>query len=204
MNEPGTTMGMGTRQSLANLGRSWRAWFARQYLVASIGPGCDLRPGCVIEGGKPAPGQDFRGIVLGKGVVLYEGVVLTTDSYSPDSGIGIGDGTWINRNTLIQGSGGVKIGSEVLFGPGAIVWSSGHKFDTPTGPVLGQGLTFAPVVIGDGSWIGAGALILPGVTVGAGAIVGAGGVVIKDVPPGAIVAGNPAREIGRRGEREPA
>jgi len=194
-------MALGIQNVRKRLGRSWRAWFARTYLVASIGPDCDLRPGCVIEGGKPAPGQDYRGIILGKGVVLYPGVVLTTDSYSPESGIEIGDGTWINRNTLIQGSGGVTIGKEVLFGPAAIVWSSGHSFDSPSGPVLGQGLTFAPVVIEDGAWIGGGAMILPGVRVGAGAVVGAGSVVTGDVAPNVVVAGNPAREIGRRGEK---
>ena len=173
-------------------------WFARRYLVASIGPRCDLRPGCVIENGKPNRDQDYKGIILGKEVVLSPGVVLTTDLFHPESGIEIGDGTWINRNTLIQGSGGVTIGKEVLFGPAVIVWSSGHKFDSPTGPVLGQGLTFAPIAIGDGAWIAAGAIILPGVTIGEGAVVGAGSVVTSDVYPYVVVAGNPAREIKRR------
>ncbi len=191
---------LGIRSGLREIKRRWRVWFARTFLVVSIGPDCDLRPGCVIEGGKPAPGQRHKGIILGRGVVLYPGVVLTTDAYRPESGIEIGDGTWINRNTLIQGSGGVKIGSDVLFGPGAIVWSSGHKIESPTDPILGQGLTLAPVAIEDGAWIGGGAIILPGVTVGAGAVVGAGSVVTKDVPAGAIVAGNPATRIGRRGE----
>jgi len=193
-------MGLGIRNSLSKLGRIRRSWFARRYLVASIGPGCDLRPGCVIEGGKPAPGQPHKGIILGKGVVLYPGVVLTTDAFSAESGISIGDGTWINRNTLIQGSGGVTIGRDVLFGPAAIVWSSGHRIDASEGPILGQGLTFAPVVIEDGAWIGAGAIILPGVRIGAGAVVGAGSVVTKDVPSQAIVAGNPAQVIKVRGE----
>jgi acetyltransferase-like isoleucine patch superfamily enzyme len=192
-------MGTGLRQIFRNWGRAWRASFARTYLVASIGDDCDLRPGCVIEGGKPAPHEDYLGIRLGNEVVLYPGVVLTTDSYNRDSGIEIGDGTWINRNTLIQGSGGVVIGRKVLFGPAVLVWSSGHEYDSPDGAVLGQGLTFAPVVIGDGAWIAAGSIILPGVTIGEGAVVGAGSVVTKDVPAGVIVVGNPAKEIGRRG-----
>ncbi len=55
-----------------------------------------------------------------------------------------------------------------------------------------------PVVIGDHVWIGARALICPGVTIGEGAVVGAGAVVTRDVAPYAIVAGNPARVIGQR------
>jgi len=128
--------------------------------------------------------------------------VLTTDSYLPESGITIGDGTSINRNTLVQGSGEVNIGKNVLIGPSVIIWSSGHKIDSPPdGPIKGQGLTFGTITIEDDAWIGAGSIILQGVTIGAGAVVGAGSVVKKDVPPGEIVAGNPAVSIGRRGER---
>ena len=54
-----------------------------------------------------------------------------------------------------------------------------------------------PIRIEDGAWIGAGAIILAGVTVGQKSIVGAGAVVTRDVPPYAIVAGNPAKVLGR-------
>jgi acetyltransferase-like isoleucine patch superfamily enzyme len=53
----------------------------------------------------------------------------------------------------------------------------------------------APIIIGDDAWLGAGAVILPGVTIGNGAIVGAGAVVRDDVPPMTVVAGVPARPI---------
>lgn len=56
-------------------------------------------------------------------------------------------------------------------------------------------LVARPVEIGDGAWIGIGAIILKGVTIGAGARIGAGAVVTSDVPPGATVAGNPARVV---------
>ena len=58
----------------------------------------------------------------------------------------------------------------------------------------------APIVIHDGAWVGAGAIVLAGVTIGTKAVIGAGSVVTKDVPAFAIVAGNPARMIGRTDE----
>ena len=141
--------------------------------------------------------MNYKGISLGNDVVLNPGVVLTTDMFLPESGIDIGDGTWINRNTLIQGTGGVSIGKRVLFGPSVIVWTSGHKYDAP-GPIQGQELTYGKIEICDGAWIAAGAIILPGRKIGEGAIIGAGSVVTKDVDKGEIVAGNPAVVIGKR------
>ena len=65
-------------------------------------------------------------------------------------------------------------------------------------PIRQQSLVSAPVVIEDGAWLGAHAIILKGTRIGKGAIVGAGAVVTRDVPAGAIVAGSPARIIGWR------
>jgi acetyltransferase-like isoleucine patch superfamily enzyme len=63
--------------------------------------------------------------------------------------------------------------------------------DDPSKPVLFQDIEFKRVVIESGSDIGMGAIILPGITIGEGAIVGAGAVVTREVPPYAVVAGNP-------------
>lgn len=190
-------MGLGIRTSIETFKRKYRAWYADQYLLASIGKDCDLRPGCVIENGKPGRGKNYRGISLGNRVTLSPGVVLTTDFHIPEAGIEIGDDVWINRNTLIQGSGGVTIGKKVLIGPAVIIWSSGHKYDAP-GAIFDQDLKFAQIFIDDGAWIGAGSIILPGRRIGKGSIVGAGSVVTRDVEAGEIVRGNPIEKIGER------
>ena len=65
-------------------------------------------------------------------------------------------------------------------------------------PIMDGALVLAPVVLEDGCDLGVGAIVLPGVTIGRGAQVGAGAVVTKDVAPGAIVAGVPARVMGTR------
>ena len=76
--------------------------------------------------------------------------------------------------------------------------SSFHQSDELTLPILYQDLAFKEVVIEDGSDIGIGAIILPGVTIGEGAIIGAGAVVTKNVLPYSVAVGIPARIIGNR------
>ena len=67
--------------------------------------------------------------------------------------------------------------------------------DHPEQPAVRRNVYAKPIVVGHGVWIGAGAVILPGVTIGEHAVVGAGAIVTKDVPAGVIVAGNPARIV---------
>ena len=87
----------------------------------------------------------------------------------------------------------IRTGHDVSIGPEASILTLGH--DPQSGDFADRG---GDVVIGNWVWIGYRALILPGVTIGDGAVVGAGAVVAKDVPPFAIVVGNPARKIGDR------
>jgi maltose O-acetyltransferase len=92
-----------------------------------------------------------------------------------------------------------RIGRSVLMGPEVLIFDRGHEFSDPTRTIGEQGDTESrPPEIGDEAWIGARAIILPGVTIGRGAVVGAGSVVTKDVAAYTVAAGNPAREVGRR------
>lgn len=87
----------------------------------------------------------------------------------------------------------IKIGTKVAISREAFLCTASHDPTKPNRP-----LTTAPITICNGVWIGARAIILPGVTVGEGAVVAAGAVVTKDVAPWTIVGGNPARVIKER------
>ena len=109
--------------------------------------------------------------------------------------IRLGDNVFLNFNCVILDVVAVSIGSGTQIGPAVQIYAADHPRDAKT---RAEGLEFGrPVVIGRDVWIGGGAIIVPGVTVGDGAVIGAGSVVTRDVAPGAIVAGNPARVIGK-------
>lgn len=100
----------------------------------------------------------------------------------------------INFGCLLDGRKfAIRTGADVSIGPEAAILTLGH--DPQSADFADQG---GDVVIGDRAWIAYRALILPGVTIGEGAVVAAGAVVTRDVAPYAIVAGNPAREVGTR------
>lgn len=120
---------------------------------------------------------------------------------------GTGDGLIVgDRSQIGQGSRighGVVLGCDVIMGPDVVIFTGGHAYADPDNPINLQGATpNRPVVVGDDVWIGTRVIVMPGVQIGAGAVVGAASVVTKDVPPYAVVAGNPARVIKWR--REPS
>ena len=105
----------------------------------------------------------------------------------------IGDYTRIGlHNTII---GPVKIGNHVNLAQGITVTALNHNFDDTNKRIDKQGVTTQPVTIEDDVWIGANAVILPGVTIGEHCVVAAGAIVTKDVPPHTLVAGVPAKVI---------
>ncbi len=110
----------------------------------------------------------------------------------------IGSGTWIGQQCFFHSAGGLKIGRNVGIGPAVKIITSHHEGGDTSKPILHTAISFKQVVIEDGSDIGMGAMILPGVTVGEGAQVGAGAVVCDDVAPYTVVAGVPAKEIRKR------
>ena len=134
-------------------------------------------------------------------VVPWNKFKLGSDSTIEDftainNGVGdviIGDRTRIGlSNTVI---GPAHIGNDVRLAQNVVLSGLNHNYEAVDSPIHVQGVSTSPIVIEDESWIGANAVIVPGVTVGKHSIVAAGSVVTKNVPPYSVVAGNPARVI---------
>jgi acetyltransferase-like isoleucine patch superfamily enzyme len=130
---------------------------------------------------------------VGQKVRLRAPVII----YAPER-LEIGDSVDVGEFTHIRANGGVRIGSRVLIASHVVITSRAHPVALPR---YGQNED-APIVIEDDVWIGAGAIVLPGVTVGRGSIVAAGAVVTKSVQPYTIAGGVPAREIGQVPNRQ--
>ena len=105
----------------------------------------------------------------------------------------IGDHTRIGIHCTIIGP--VTIGNHVNLAQGIVVTALNHNFQDTTLRIDEQGISTSPVIINDDVWIGANAVILPGVTIGKHAVIAAGAVVTKDVPDYCIVGGVPAKII---------
>ena len=112
--------------------------------------------------------------------------------------ITIGKGTYINMNCNFVDDGKITIGDNVLFGPAVTIATVGH----PVEPTMHGYMYCDPVTIGNNCWIGAAAVILPGVTIGDNTVIGAGSVVTKDIPANVVAAGNPCRVIRPIGEQD--
>ena len=105
----------------------------------------------------------------------------------------IGDYTRIGLHSTIIGP--VCIGNHVNLAQGITITALNHNFSDATKRIDEQGITTKPVVIKDDVWIGANAVVLPGITIGSHAVVAAGAVVTHDVPDNTVVGGVPAKVI---------
>lgn len=108
--------------------------------------------------------------------------------------IKLGDQVYLNAGCTILDCATVTISDQCQLGPNVQIYCAEHHQDPIMRSV--EGLEIAlPVFIEKRVWIGGGAIILAGITIGEGAVIGAGSVVTKDVAPGQVVVGNPARPI---------
>lgn len=106
--------------------------------------------------------------------------------------IEVGENFYANYNFSVLDCAKVKIGDNVLIGPNVCITTAGH----PIHPLSRYKYEYAiPVTIGDRVWIGANAVINPGVTIGEGSVIGSGSVVTKDIPANVIAVGNPCRVL---------
>ncbi len=112
----------------------------------------------------------------------------------------IGDNVYANFNLTLVDDADIWIGDSTMIGPNVTISAAGH----PVNPDLRRAVAQfnMPVHIGKNVWIGAGAVILPGITIGDDTVVGAGAVVTRDLPSGVVAVGNPARVMREIGERD--
>lgn len=146
------------------------------------------------------PGADVQTEAIGEGTQIWQYTVVLP-------GARIGRDCNLNAHCLVEND--VVIGDRVTLKSGVFLWDGTTvEDDVFIGPNATftndrfprsrrKPATFQRIVLKRGASIGANATILGGVTIGEGAIVGAGSVVTRDVPPGVIVRGNPAREAGK-------
>lgn len=111
-----------------------------------------------------------------------------------------GDNVYANFNLTLVDDTDIYVGSRVMFGPNVTVATAGH----PIEPNLrSQAMQYnIPVHIGDNVWIGANAVILPGITIGENSVIGAGSVVTKDIPANVVAVGNPCRVLREISEHD--
>jgi acetyltransferase-like isoleucine patch superfamily enzyme len=124
--------------------------------------------------------------------------VVETDESGDGPLLSIGDRSKLGGSLVIACAGRVEIGADVLVSERVFIGDTYHEYRDVERPIRAQGLAAPkPVRVGDGAFVGIGAIVLPGVTIGENACVGAGAVVTKDVPPRSVAVGNPARIVSR-------
>ena len=128
-------------------------------------------------------------ISVGNDVVVLEGAWLQAEGAGE---LVIGDNTYLGHDVHLHAHDDLRIGRNCMFADGVYIGLTEHGREDKS-----QIIATGPVTVGDNVFIGQRAIVLGGVTIGDNAVIGAGAVVTKDVPESAVVAGVPAKELGR-------
>lgn len=132
-------------------------------------------------------------LTIGEATLLEPGCWITM---AAEARIAIGSGCFLNRNTMLAAQERIEIGDHVMLANNCFVGDADHRHDDPETPVTMQGFVArGPVSIGSNVWFGVGCVVTGGVSIGDRAVVGANSVVTRDIPPGVIAAGAPAKVI---------
>jgi maltose O-acetyltransferase len=107
--------------------------------------------------------------------------------------IRVGRNCFINYNCVFLDCAAIEIGDDLQMAPAVQLYTAYHPLDRAERAAGWEAAK--PIRIGSGVWIGGGAIVLPGVTIGDGCVIGAGSVMTRDLPPGTLAVGNPARIV---------
>lgn len=187
-------------------------------LLRSAGSGLILGRGVVLRHpGKISVGQrvaidDYSfidgsgsgeiGVVLGDGVLLSRNCVVL----GKNGHVVLGERVDVGVNTVFASASGIRVGAATIIAGNCYLGGGRYHHGELDRPIMDQGAySRGELVIGEGCWLGAGAVVLDGVRLGKGVIVGAGAVVTKDAPDYAVLVGAPARILRIRGaDRAPS
>jgi acetyltransferase-like isoleucine patch superfamily enzyme len=136
---------------------------------------------------------DSGRLTIGESTLLEPGCWLTL---GPEAEIRIGEGCFLNKNTMLAAVERIEIGDHVMFANGCFVGDGDHRYDDPDVPITQQGFVRrGPVRIGANVWFGVNCVVTGGIEIGDRAVIGANSVVTQSIPPGTIAAGAPAKVI---------
>lgn len=196
-------------RSVFRLGRTLRL-FGQRMRLGQFGAGADIDdnvgldyPGNIHLGARSRLARNAvirantdkqPGIRIGDDTLVLESVLMNANQ----GHIHVGSHSWVGPFTLIYGNGGVDIGNHVLIAAHSMINTISHHASRSDIPMAEQGIYSDPVVIEDDVWLGLNVTVLQGVTIGRGSIIGAGSLVNKDIPPGSIAVGTPAKVIRQR------
>ena len=173
-------------RSLSPLGRLW----AHARLASQLA--FPLDPSVVVLGVPEVQGTGR--IRLGRNLYLYRGLYLETQG---EGEIQIASDVVLSRGVHLVAFSSIEIGAGSMIGEYSSIRDANHRFDS-LDHLRSSGHTAQPIHIGTNVWIGRGVTVLAGVSIGDRAVVGANAVVTRDVAPGSVVAGVPARPLHSR------
>ena len=151
---------------------------------------------------RPSEGEKREAMLRDMFAELGEGCYIEPPFHANWGGrfVHFGKNVYANFGLTLVDDTHIYVGDFCMFGPHVTVATAGHPI---LPPLREQGLQYnAAVHIGKNCWIGAGALVMPGVTIGDNCVIGAGSVVTRDIPANVVAVGNPCRVLRPIGERD--
>lgn len=163
-----------------------------------IGKNCKLKNVKLMGGNRIYPDCEIfskfkNSIIVGKGTHIGKGCVIS--NWEKNSKITFGENVTLGFYNNLYGQGGIIIGNNVMTASNVCILTSNHGYQDINTPIRYQESSYAPVSIGDSTWLGYNVIILSGVSIGKHCTIGAGSVVTKDIPDYCVAVGNPCKVI---------